>query len=111
MGRYCSDAQTWDWLRFEGGWWKVPLLAAIAAFAIWAHIRKRTPRRRKTTTRRAPDFPADASYITCASHSISGSASFSKSTYGIRTASVCDPALNTISGCSAMRESTYTGTP
>ena len=36
VGRYCSAMQTWDWLRFEGGWWKMSLLAAVVAFAVWA---------------------------------------------------------------------------
>jgi len=36
VGRYCSATQTWDWLRFDGGWWKMLLFAAVVAFAIWA---------------------------------------------------------------------------
>ena len=50
-------------------------------------------------------------HITCASQSISGCASRSNSSYGMRTASVCEPALNMMSACPVSRESTNTGMP
>jgi len=55
--KYCSNAQTWDWVLHQGGWWKLLLELGVLGILAWAGA---TDQDASTATADEPAGPDDA---------------------------------------------------